>query len=162
MMPRRFMNKLATWIVFYLCVPVAASSGVVFPLGDANIWFASLNRPAIAPPNWVFGPVWTLLYILIATSAYRLVQKQPHPLIAVGIALWALQLALNVIWTPVFSGAQNLQGALYYIIALWFTILVYICLSWRVDRWASYLMVPYFLWVSFATVLNYAYWQTNM
>ena len=156
------MNKLATWIVFYLCVSVAASSGFVFPLGDANTWFASLSRPAIAPPNWVFGPVWTLLYILIATSAYRLVQNQPHPRIAVGIALWALQLALNVIWTPVFSGAQNLQGALYYIIALWFTILVYIFLSWKVDRWASYLMVPYLLWVSFATVLNYTYWQTNM
>jgi len=137
-------NKVTAWIVFYLCVSVAASSGFVFPLGDANVWFASLNRPAITPPNWVFGPVWTLLYILIATSAYRLVQKQPHPLLAVAIAPWALQLALNVIWTPVFSGAQNLQGALHYIIALWITILVYIVVSWKVDHWASCLMAPYF------------------
>ena len=154
--------KIVIWIVFYLCVLVAASSALVFPLGDANVWFVTLNRPSFAPPDWLFAPVWTLLYILIATSAYRLVQTQPHPLIAVGIALWALQLALNVIWTPVFSGAANLQGALYYIIALWVTILFYIGVSWKVDRWASYLMVPYFLWVSFATVLNYAFWQVNM
>ncbi|NDG45065.1 MAG: tryptophan-rich sensory protein, partial [Gammaproteobacteria bacterium] len=85
-----------------------------------------------------------------------------HPLVPIAIALWALQLALNVIWTPVFSGAQNLEGALYYIIALWVSILAYIAISWRVDRWISYLMVPYFLWVSFATVLNYTYWQANM
>jgi len=154
--------KIVIWIVFYLCVLVAASSALVFPLGDANEWFSNLDRPSFAPPDWLFGPVWTLLYILIATSAYRLVQKQPHPLIPVGIALWALQLALNVIWTPVFSGAENLLGAFYYIISLWVTILTYIGVSWKVDRWASYLMVPYFLWVSFATVLNYVFWQTNM
>ena len=154
--------KIVIWIVFYLCVLVAASSALVFPLGDANEWFSNLDRPSFAPPEWLFGPVWTLLYILIATSAYRLVQKQPHPLIPVGIALWALQLALNVIWTPVFSGAENLLGAFYYIIALWVTILIYIGVAWKVDRWASYLMVPYFLWVSFATVLNYVFWQTNM
>jgi len=156
------LNKIAVWVIFYLCVSVAASSGFVFPLGDANEWFAALNRPDIAPPNWVFGPVWTILYLLIATSAYRLTQRPAHPLVPIAIALWALQLALNVIWTPVFSGAQNLGGALYYIIALWVSILAYIAISWRVDRWISYLMVPYFLWVSFATVLNYTYWQANM
>ena len=62
--------KIVIWIVFYLCVSVAASSGFVFPLGDANTWFASLSRPAIAPPNWVFGPVWTMLYILMSIAAW--------------------------------------------------------------------------------------------
>lgn len=156
------MKKIASWIVFYLCVSVAASSGFIFPLGDANEWFTALHRPSIAPPNWIFGPVWTLLYILIATSAYRLIQKQPHPLIPIAIALWALQLALNVIWTPVFSGAQNLEGAFYYIIALWLSILGYVGVSYRIDQWASYLMIPYLGWVSFAALLNYSYWQINL
>lgn len=156
------LKKISVWLVFYLCVTVAASSGFVFPLGDSNEWFASLNRPSIAPPNWVFGPVWTLLYLMIATSAYRLVHQHAHPLMGVAIALWALQLALNVIWTPVFSGAQNLLGALYYIGALWIVILAYLVVAIRVDRWAAYLMIPYFLWVSFASALNYAYWQANV
>ena len=110
------------------------------------------------------SPVWTTLYLLIATSAYRITTKSTHKinsLVPLAIALWSLQLALNVIWTPIFSGAQNLEIAFYYIIALWAVIIAYIFISWQIDRWASLIMVPYLAWVSFASVLNYYYWQLN-
>lgn len=160
--------KVIIWVIFYLCVTVASSAGFVFPLGDANPWYATLVDPSFAPPNWVFGPVWTILYLLIATSAWRLLWKsnpeteQEQGLAFIAVALWSLQLALNVIWTPIFSGAQNLEVAFYYIIALWASILAYIILAWRVERWAAIIMIPYLCWVSFASVLNYNYWQLNL
>ena len=155
---------ILTWFVFYLCTIVASSAGFVFPLGDANPWYATLIDPIFSPPNWVFGPVWTTLYLLIATSAYRIVATTDHSynkFLPLAIALWSLQLALNVIWTPIFSGAQNLEVAFYYIVALWVSIMAYIFVSWRIDRWASVMFVPYALWVSFASLLNYTYWQLN-
>jgi tryptophan-rich sensory protein len=158
-------NKVITWVIFYLCVTVASSAGFVFPLGDANPWYATLTEPSFAPPNWLFGPVWTTLYLLIATSAYRIVMTTEHSfnkLLPLAVALWSLQLALNVIWTPIFSGAQNLEVAFYYIIALWASILAYILVAWRVERWAAIMMIPYLCWVSFASVLNYNYWQLNL
>ena len=155
------MEKLATWIVFYLCTVVASSAGFVFPLGDANPWYAELTDPWFAPPNWLFGPVWTILYLLIATSAYRLVYANDHVQKPLAIALWGLQLALNVIWIPIFSGAQNLEIAFYYIIALWLSIVSYIVLTWRVSPLAAALVIPYSIWVTFAAILNYNYWQLN-
>ena len=158
-------NKVITWVIFYLCVTVASSAGFVFPLGDANPWYATLVEPSFAPPNWLFGPVWTTLYLLIATSAYRIAMTTEHSfnkLLPLALALWSLQLALNVIWTPIFSGAQNLEVAFYYIIALWASIVAYILVAWRVERWSAILMIPYLCWVSLASVLNYNYWQLNI
>ena len=71
-------NKIITWVVFYLCVTVASSAGFVFPLGDDNLWYTTLKEPSFAPPSWVFAPVWTTLYLLIATSAYRIVVKSNY------------------------------------------------------------------------------------
>ena len=154
-------QSIATWIIFYLCTIVASSAGFVFPLGDANPWYATLVDPSFAPPNWLFGPVWTVLYLLMATSAWKIMTDGALRYQNIAISLWALQLALNTIWTPIFSGAQNLEIAFYYIVALWVTILSYIIVSWRVNRWASIMFMPYLAWVSFASVLNYAYWQLN-
>ena len=157
-------NKIITWVVFYLCVTVASSAGFVFPLGDDNLWYTSLIEPRFAPPSWVFAPVWTTLYLLIATSAFRIMTKSSYKmnnLLPLAIALWSLQLALNVIWTPIFSGAQNLEVAFYYIIMLWVIIIAYIFVCWRIDRLASLMMMPCLAWVSFASVLNYYYWQLN-
>ena len=158
-------HKISSWIVFFLCVCVASSSGFVFPLGADNEWFSTLNTPAFAPPNWLFGPVWTILYIMISASAYYLVQdyiKNKNEYFPIAIALWCLQLALNVIWTPIFSGAQNLKTAFYYIIALWISITLYIIISYKVSKKSSILMMPYIAWVSFASILNYTYWQINL
>jgi len=156
------INKITTWIVFYLCTVVASSAGAVFNFGQDNEWYTSLIQPELQPPSWIFGPVWTVLYILIATSAYRIMFSMPNTLKPVTMSFWSLQMAINVIWTPVFIGAQNLELAFYYIIGMWTSTLIYIIVSWSVDRWASWLMVPYLLWVSFAGYLNYNYWQLNL
>ena len=153
--------KYLTLLVFYLCTVVASSASFVFPLGSSSEWYMGLIHPWFSPPNWLFGPVWTILYILIAVSAWRLMYAFRSEWKPLAISLWSLQMGLNTIWTPVFSGSQNLEVAFYYIIALWVSIVGYIIVSWRVDRWASIMFMPYLGWVSFASLLNYNYWQLN-
>ena len=155
------MNKylnICTWLVLYACTCVAASGAVWFA-GDlnANGWI----MPNIAPPSWLFPPVWTILYIFIATSAYRIVTAEPHYLKSITCALWTLQLCLNTLWTPVFFGAYDLLGALILILLLWITILFYTVSSYKIDKIASYLFIPYLAWVSFATILNFEYLRIN-
>ena len=108
-----------------------------------------------------FPPVWTILYIFIATSAYRTVIAQPHHLKGITYALWALQLCLNTLWTPVFFGAYDLLGALVIIIFLWIAIVCYTVISYKIDKIAAYLFIPYLAWVSFATLLNFEYLRIN-
>ena len=138
---------------------LVAASGAVWFVGDlnANGWI----MPGIAPPTWIFPPVWTILYILIATSAYRIIVADPHYLKGVTYALWALQLCLNTLWTPVFFGAYDLFGALVIIIFLWTTILCYTVISYKIDKLATYLFIPYLAWVTFATLLNFEYFRIN-
>jgi len=156
--------KYLVWFTLFLCTVVASSSSLVFPLGSASEWYEGLNHPWFRPPNWLFGPVWTTLYLLIATSASKLLltlKIEVHKYLPLAIALWALQMVLNTIWTPVFSGAENLEAAFYYIAPLWLTIIAYIAVTWNISRLASILFVPYAAWVSFASLLNYTYWQLN-
>ena len=155
------MNKylnIFTWLVLYACTFVAASGAVWFA-GDlnANGWI----MPNIAPPSSLFPPVWTILYILIATSAYRIIIAEPHYLKGITYALWTLQLCLNTLWTPVFIGADDLLGALVLILALWIAILCYTVVSFKIDKIAAYLFIPYLAWVSFATILNFEYLRIN-
>ena len=151
-------QRIVTFILCLACTVVAGMSGFWF-VGDlnANGWTA----PGFAPPAWLFGPVWTVLYLFVATSGYFLVFAKPHELKPVAIGLWALQMCLNTLWTPVFFGAYDLRGALYVILALWATIGAFILVSFGVERKASLLFVPYWAWVSFATVLNYGYILAN-
>lgn len=115
-------------------------------------WYASLVKPALTPPSWVFGPVWTLLYFMMAVSFYLLWQKSAHS----AMKLFSLQLGLNTIWSPLFFSAKNLFAALVVIIALVFTLLMTIRSASRVSPKSALLLLPYLLWVSFATYLNYS------
>ena len=150
--------RISTWVLLFACTVVAGMSGLWF-VGDlnANGWV----EPAIAPPAWLFGPVWTILYLMVATSGYFLLYANRHALKPVAVGLWALQMCLNTLWTPVFFGAFDLWGAFYIIIALWLTITAYVLATRRIDRKASLLFLPYWAWVSFATVLNYSYIVVN-
>ena len=109
----------------------------------------------------MFGPVWTILYLLIAIVGYRIAYAAQTPLKAPTLALWALQIALNTLWTPVFFGAKNLGGAMIYIGLLWVTICVLIWATRQVDKPSAILLLPYLAWVSFAGVLNFAFWSLN-
>jgi len=150
--------KVATWVTFYVATIVAASSA---GLWDIKGYYADLTAPAFAPPNWLFGPVWTILYVFVAVIGYRLVYMAKDAWKPLLIALWTLQFGLNTIWTPVFFGANNLGAALVYILALDVVILLFIILMWKRDRISAYLALPYFAWVSFASLLNGSYWMLN-
>ena len=151
-------SRIIIWGVFYACTLVAAGGAIWF-VGDlnANKW----NSPSLAPPAWLFGPVWTTLYLLIATSAYRLSYQKNSDLKTIALGLWAFQMCLNTLWTPVFFGAFDLKGAFAIIVILWLTIAAYIVISFRIDRLASYLFLPYWAWVGFAAALNFAYILVN-
>ena len=127
--------------------PPAARAAPAVLAGPDSAWFRSLTRPAIYPPGWAFGVVWTLLFTLMG--------------VAVALALFAVQTALNVAWTPAFFAAENLLAGLTVIAALWPAVLVTIVAFDRVDRRAALLLVPYLAWVTFAAVLNYQFYVLN-
>lgn len=114
-------------------------------------WYAALAKPAFNPPNWVFGPVWSLLYVLIAIAGWRIWRT-----LVSGAAktLWIVQLVLNFLWSPVFFGAEMPRAGLAVIILLLAAILGFIVAAWNEDRSAAWLFVPYAFWVAFATLLN--------
>jgi translocator protein len=125
-------------------------------------WYATIDKPSFTPPNWVFGPVWTILYLLMGVAAF-LVWQKGWQLRRVRIALgWFLvQLILNALWTPVFFGLHQIGWALVVIVLLWTVIGVTMYCFSRVSKTGVILLVPYLLWVSFATVLNGAIWWLN-
>lgn len=120
-------------------------------------WYSKLNKPFFAPPNWLFGPVWTLLYLLMGISLY-LIWRQgwQKKKIQVPLKFFLAQLFLNFIWTPVFFGLRAPLPGLMVIVAMWFFIVMTIKKFFPLSRPAAYLLIPYLLWVSFATLLNAA------
>jgi benzodiazapine receptor len=129
---------------------------------DFRLWYATLAKPAFTPPSWVFGPVWTVLYLLMGVSAF-LVWQQGLRRRAVSVALgwFVVQLVLNALWSPVFFGLHRIDWALVVIVSLWTALAVTIWSFVRVSLAAGLLLVPYLFWVSFAAVLNAAIWWLN-
>ena len=121
-------------------------------------WYAGLAKPPFNPPNWIFAPVWTLLYIMVAVAGWRTWQRGPR---SAAMALWFVQLAFNFVWSPVFFGAHRIGGALAVIVALLAAIIAFIVMAWPRDRIAALLFTPYAAWVAFATLLNGALWYLN-
>lgn len=152
-------HKTFTFLAFYASTFVAASSAAVRDVGGT--WYQSLNQPSFTPPSWVFGPVWTILYLMIAIVGYCIAYAAQTPWRAPALALWALQIALNTLWTPVFFGAKSHGGAMIYIGLLWVTICVLIWVIRQIDKPSAILLLPYLAWISFAGVLNFAFWSLN-
>jgi tryptophan-rich sensory protein len=145
---------------------VSLSAGAIGSLavgGDGfRAWYAAIEKPAFTPPAWVFGPVWTTLYVLMGVAAF-LVWRRGLGSRAVRVALgWFLgQLALNAAWSPVFFGWHRIGVALVVVLLLWAAVVVTMYEFSRVSRAAAALLAPYVLWVSFATVLNASIWWLN-
>lgn len=127
--------------------------GSFFTISSIPTWYVTLNKPFFSPPNWVFAPVWTTLYILMGIALYLIwtskIQLRQHVL-----NLFFIQLGLNVLWSLIFFGWHNPLLALVDIIALWIAIVLTIKYFYPVSRLAAYLLIPYLLWVSFASILN--------
>jgi tryptophan-rich sensory protein len=144
-----------------LCLLVGFSAaGITF--SNVITWYAVLLHPPLSPPNWIFGPVWTVLYVLMAVAAW-LVWRQHEPWRRSRSALtfWALQLAVNSAWTPVFFGLHLLAAGLAVMVVMFAAILLTISRFWPLNRLAGALMLPYLAWVGFATYLNAGFWWLN-
>ncbi|MFK8253976.1 TspO/MBR family protein [Ancylobacter terrae] len=144
-----------------LCLAVGAI-GSLATAPQIPTWYAGLAKPGWTPPDFVFPVVWTLLYVMMAVALWRLWDRHPPgPARATAIRLFALQLALNFIWTPVFFGLEAIGWGVAIILALWLAIAAAIWAAARVDRPAAWLLVPYLGWVSYASALNIAIFMMN-
>ncbi len=155
---------LIGWIA--LC-ELAGVLGAAFSVPSIPSWYMGLVRPAFAPPNWVFGPVWTTLYALMGIAAYLVwssyakTDGRTKKRVKTALTIFGIQLFLNATWSIVFFGWQHIDIALVHIILLLGTILWTMKLFFPISKAAAYLLVPYLLWVSFASYLNYAIWVLN-
>ena len=143
------MKNLTVYVVFVVAVvAIGALIGVNNVPGE---WYQSLQKPFFNPPNWIFGPVWTTLYVLIGIAGARTwIRKR----MGTRMRLWFTQMVLNFLWSPIFFGMQSPAGALVIIVPMLICILAFIALTYRRDRVSMWLFVPYALWVGFATLLN--------
>jgi benzodiazapine receptor len=146
-------------LFFVLVTSAVGASARVFTEPNIAGWYAGLVHPSFAPPNWVFAPVWTTLYVLMAVAAWRVWRiagtKSPE------MAAYALQLIFNFAWSAIFFAAHQIGLALIELGILLALILATTILFWRRDRLAGWLFLPYLAWTSFATALNYAFWSLN-
>lgn len=151
------MRSILTLLVFFALVALAAFFGAQFQPGP---WFEGLAKPSWNPPNWLFGPVWTLLYIAMAVAGW-LVWKRSGERTTPVLVLWFVQLALNAAWSWLFFGLHRPPLALVDIVTLLACIVAFAILARRVSPVSSWLFVPYVLWVAFATALNATIWRLN-
>jgi translocator protein len=148
-------HRLALIVFLVLVVGGGLAIGYLTAPGE---WYARLAKPAFNPPGWVFGPVWTVLYVLIAVVGWRVWQRDRD---GWPMKLWWTQLAANFLWSPVFFAAHQIGLALLVILLLLAAILAFVASAWRQDRVAAWLFVPYAAWVAFASVLNGSIWMLN-
>jgi benzodiazapine receptor len=147
-------------------VELIGASGAIFTSQGLASWYDTLQRPALAPPNWVFGPVWTTLFALMGVAVW-LVWRRTDTEGATGhqatvaLGVFAVHFAFNLAWSAVFFGIRAIGAGLAVIGALWLLIVATMWAFDRVDRRAAVLLVPYLLWVSFAAYLNYQFWVLN-
>jgi benzodiazapine receptor len=145
-----------------VCIAVcfaAAGLGSLWTTPALRPWYASLSKPRWTPPNWLFGPVWTLLYIAMAIAAWLVWRKVG--LTATPMRLFLLQLFLNIAWSAVFFRLRSPGTAFVEIVMLWFAILATSLEFWRVVPAAGWLLLTYLIWVSYATALNFSIWWLN-
>ncbi len=141
-----------------VCLLIGYAGGFA-TASSISTWYVSLEKPIFNPPNWIFGPVWTILYILMGISLGIIWKMNPSPERNLAIIVFFLQLALNFAWSFLFFYFKNLLGAFIEIVVLWLCIAFCIAQFYNLKPVAAYLLIPYILWVSFASVLNFSiYW----
>ncbi|MBN2854524.1 tryptophan-rich sensory protein [Patescibacteria group bacterium] len=157
-------NKNFIKLIVALIIPqLLAIVGSLFTSTGPNSWYNLIEKPAFNPPNWVFGPVWTLLYILMGISAFLIWRRGLRKKeVRFALLIFIFQLVLNLFWSFIFFGLENPGIAFTEIISLWFAILATILSFYQVNKVAAFLLIPYILWVSFAAFLNYSIWNLNI
>lgn len=143
------------FLTFLAAAGAAAATGAMFEPGD---WYKRLGKPNWTPPGWVFPVVWTTLYVAMAWAAMRVAQL---PGSGQALAFWAVQIAFNTLWTPIFFGLHRMRAALIVLGLLWLAVLATMVAFWRLDWVAGLLFVPYLAWVSTAAALNLSVLRRN-
>jgi tryptophan-rich sensory protein len=154
-------NSLAVLGLFAAICLAVAGLGAIFTAGSVRDWYPTLQKPSWNPPAWLFGPVWTILYLMMAIAAWLVWRKRESADVISSLALFVFQLILNAAWSPLFFGLKNPLAGLLDIVPLWAAILATLISFWKISPAAGVLLVPYWLWVSFATVLNFTIWKLN-
>jgi translocator protein len=156
------MKKQIFKLIASLLLPliIGAVAGI-FTSKAIPVWYAALNRPSFSPPNWVFGPVWTTLYILMGFSLFLIWNQDKSKERNLAILTFIIQLVLNFAWSFIFFYFNRIGLALVEIILLWVSIIVMLIQFYKIKPVAAYINIPYLLWVSFASILNASYYLLN-
>ncbi len=156
------MNNVWKFIISISIPVILGSVSGLFNVSAIDGWYQTINKPSWNPPNWIFGPVWTTLYVLMGIALYLVWKAEASMILKkTAISLFAVQLLLNFFWSFIFFNQQEIGWALVEIIAMWVFILLTIFAFANVSKTAAWLLVPYISWVSFATILNYTIWKLN-
>ncbi len=148
-----------------VCVAISESAGIIgsfFTISSIEGWYTALHKPFLSPPNWIFGPVWVILYVLMGVAAFLIWKKGwENKEVKAALAVFGLQLVLNTLWSIIFFGLHSPGLAFAEIMALWLAIIWTIVIFYKISRTAAWLLAPYILWVSFAAYLNFSIWMLN-
>lgn len=144
-----------------ICLAFCLATGWIGSRFLPGAWYESLVKPSWTPPNSVFGPVWTLLYIMMGIAAWLVWQRRNVARVTTPLFLFAVQLILNGMWSYVFFGRQQPAAAFFEIVVLWIAVILTLIGFWRIRSTSGAMMIPYCLWVSFAAVLNFEFWRLN-
>ncbi len=156
------MNNVFKLITAVIVSELAGIIGSLFTFSKIPTWYVALAKPALNPPSWIFGPVWTTLYALMGIAAFLIWKKGlDRNDVRKALAVFGLQLALNTFWSIVFFGLHSPAWAFVNIISLWLAIAWTMILFYKISKPAMWLLAPYILWVSFASYLNYSIWILN-
>jgi benzodiazapine receptor len=161
-MAKNIKNNTTKLVVSIVACLAAGAIGSIFTRSAIPTWYATLQKPFFSPPNWLFAPVWTLLYILMGIAAFLVWRKGlENRQVRIALIVFLIQLILNALWSVVFFGLESPLSGLIVISILWVAILVTVIKFFKTSRVASMLMWPYLLWVTFAAVLNASIWLLN-
>lgn len=144
-----------------LICEAAGIIGAFFTTPNISTWYVGLNKPFFSPPNFIFAPVWTTLYLLMGISLYLIWQAKGDNRKRLPLKLFFAQLGLNILWSIIFFGAHSIVGGLFIIILLWILIFLTIIYFQKINKLAAYLLYPYLAWVFFATILNFTLFLLN-
>ncbi|MCZ7356255.1 MAG: tryptophan-rich sensory protein [Candidatus Methanoperedens sp.] len=160
-MDRRNVIDIAKLIMSIAICLFAGFIGSVFTIPSITTWYASLQKPSFNPPNWVFAPVWTILFVLMGISLFLVWKRWPNKEVKTSLSIFSIQLVLNVLWSLLFFELHSPFYAFVDIVILWAAIALTIYYFSKVSRTAGLLLLPYIIWVSFAAILNFYIMRLN-
>ena len=155
-------NDILKLVASVILCQTAGFLGSLFTTPAIPTWYRTLNKPFFTPPNWIFSPVWISLFILMGISLFFVWQKTDHSKFKIAFIFFFVQLILNILWSAAFFGLKSPLLGLMVIVLLWMAILFTILNFFKVSKFAGVLLIPYLLWVSFATLLNFSLWILNL